>query len=111
MFRRVYGSDQAASSVDSMIDEQTLRPHRYKVGEQMTEFERCFWTEFYEYGSDPELAKSADVTSAHLEAVGQRVKEGMSWEVNLRTTDGLSLRPLGLEGEGTIIRSSRKPLY
>ncbi|HRV82040.1 MAG TPA: hypothetical protein P5218_11410 [Planctomycetota bacterium] len=63
-------------------------------GEAMGELESQLWAEFWEFANNPQHASTLGIRAAHGEAVSIKVREGKSYAISLRASDGLSIRTL-----------------
>ena len=60
----------------------------------MSEFEQKLWTEFWEFANDPVKASEMGIRAAHGEAIAIKVKEGRYYNIELRASGGLSVKPV-----------------
>lgn len=93
LFRRIFSEDQFPSQGTS-LDEIGMRPQAYARGGQMSEFEQRLWSEFWEFANDRKKAEEMGIRAANGEAVSIKVKEGKSYNIELRTSGGLSIQPI-----------------
>jgi hypothetical protein len=93
LFRRVF-SEQQTPSEGFSLDEVGLRPQAYARGGAMTEFERKLWTDFWEFANDPVRASQLGIRAANGEAISIQVRDGMSYQLKLRASGGLSFQPI-----------------
>jgi hypothetical protein len=93
LFRRVYGEYQAP--VDGFsLDTVGGQPHGYEDGPAgPSPFHADLWTRFWDYALEPEVAREAGVRAMHGEAPFIRLAPGRDYEIELRTSEGLILRP------------------
>ncbi len=92
LFRRLYGEFQEPSQ-GYTIDEANARPAAYGDG-PVNEYEREIWTNFWTIANDAQIAAGMGIEAAHGEAVAMRLQPGMKYQVVLRSSDGLTIRPL-----------------
>ena len=60
----------------------------------MSDFERKIWSDFWSFANDPQRAAELGIHAAQQTAVGMRVQPGKIYEVELRTTGDLTIRPV-----------------
>lgn len=89
MFRRIFGEDQAASSMGN-LEQRTTSPSR--DGEPASEFEKKLWDVFWNMMDDPKLQNQFGVRVVQIEAPAVALKAGQVWEVTLDAAGGLNLR-------------------
>jgi hypothetical protein len=93
LFQRIFGEHQNA--VDGVqIDVVGTRPTAYGRGTEMSDFEKKIWDDFWLISNDKQRAAELGIHAAHQTAVGQRVVPGMTYEVELRATGDMSIRPM-----------------
>ena len=63
----------------------------------MSEFEQKIWDDFWEIASNREKAAEIGIRAAHADAPSTRVREGVTYELELRSTGEVTLRPLAEE--------------
>jgi hypothetical protein len=96
LFRRIFGEHQ--EPVDGFqLDTVGSRPTAYSRGTEMSEFERKIWDDFWLIANDPKRASELGIVAAHGTAVGQRVRPGMTYEIELRATGDMTIKPIDLE--------------
>ncbi len=100
LFRRIFSEDQRPTEGYS-LDEIGMRPQAYGRGGQMTEFERNLWKDFWQFANDPEKAAKMGIRAANGEAVSIKVQEGKTYAVELRSSGGLSIKPVESSPTGT----------
>lgn len=98
LFRRIFSEEQFPSQGIS-LDEVGMRPQAYGRGGSMTEFEQQLWAEFWEFANDPEKAAKMGIRAANGEAVSIKVKDGMSYSIELRASGGLSIQPIAVSSQ------------
>lgn len=96
LFRKIFGEDQKASEVPD-IDTIGDRPAVYAQNPEATEFENQLWKDFWKLANDPEAAKSKGIRTAHGEAPNIKMIEGKTYELELRSSGGVSLKPVEVE--------------
>ncbi len=93
LFRRIFGENQTPAEGYS-LDDVGMRPQAYARGSVMSEFERRLWSEFWEFANDPMKAADMGIRAANGEAVSIQVREGMAYNITLRSSGGLSIEPV-----------------
>ncbi len=91
LFRRIF-SEQLRPSEGFPLDQVGMRPQAYARGGTMTEFEKELWANFWQFANDPDKASKMGIRAANGEAVSMKLLEGKSYNVNLRSSDGLSMK-------------------
>ncbi len=89
MFRRVFGEDQAATSVLEM-DRSAAAPS-VEHG-RASAFEQRMWALFWRLMDEPALADRFGVRIAQFEAPAVVVRTGQIWEVTLDAAGGINLK-------------------
>jgi hypothetical protein len=92
LFRRIFGEHQEPKD-GYVLDEVGTRPAAYGKGNQVSEFERKIWSDFWTIANDPDKAESLGIRAAHGEAVSTRLRPGKQYRVVLRSSGGLSISP------------------
>jgi hypothetical protein len=92
LFRRLYGEFQEPVQ-GYTLDEANTRPAVYGHG-PINEYEREIWTNFWTIANDQQLAAGMGIRAAHGEAVSMQLQPGRKYQVLLRASDGLTIRPL-----------------
>lgn len=92
LFRRLYGEYQQPIQ-GYTLDEANTRPAAYGNG-PINEYEREIWSNFWTIANDEQLAAGMGIRAAHGEAVYIQLQPGMKYQVLLRASDGLTIRPL-----------------
>ncbi len=92
LFRRLYGEFQEPSQ-GYTLDETNVRPAAYGEG-PINEYEREIWNNFWNIANDVQLAAGLGIRAAHGEAVSMRLLPDRKYQVVLRASDGLTIRPL-----------------
>ena len=93
LFRRIFGENQ--SPIDGFsLDEVGMRPQAYARGGGMSEFEKAIWKDFWEFANDPRRAADMGIRAANGEAVSVKVREGMKYSLELRSSGGMSISPI-----------------
>lgn len=92
LFRRLFGEQQQPRE-GFPLDAMGARPVAYERGSLMSDFEQRLWENFWDYANDPEKARRAGVRAAHDEAPSIELRPGKTYLIELRASDGLSIRP------------------
>lgn len=100
LFRRLFGEHQEPYQ-GYTLDQVQTRPTVYGRDGLISEFEQQIWTEFWEFASDPVRARDKGIRAAHGQAVSTRLREGQSYRIQLRASDGLTIQPVQIAGQGT----------
>ena len=93
LFRRIFSEKQQPSEGVS-LDEVGMRPQAYGRGGVLTDFEKKLWGEFWEFANDSKKAAEMGIRAANGEAISIQVREGMSYQLKLRSSGGLSFLPV-----------------
>jgi hypothetical protein len=93
LFQRIFGEHQQAAD-GFLLDEVGTRPTAYARGAPMSEFEQGIWNDFWLIANDPERAAQLGIFAAHGSAVSMRVKPGAVYELELRSTGDITIRPV-----------------
>jgi len=92
LFQRIFGEHQQAAE-GFLLDEVGTRPTAYARGTPMSSFEQKIWSDFWLIANDPERAAQMGIYAAHGSAVSMRVKPGAVYELELRSTGDITIRP------------------
>lgn len=93
LFRRIFSEEQSPNE-GVLLDEIGMRPQAYGRGGSISEFEKNLWAEFWEFANDREKADMMGIRAANGEAVSIKVREGKSYNIELRSSGGLSIQPV-----------------
>lgn len=93
LFRRAFSEHQQPSEGFS-LDEVGTRPQAYAHGGAISEFEKELWSQFWEIANNPIKANEMGIRAANGEAISIQVREGMSYNLQLRSSGGLSFQPV-----------------
>lgn len=91
LFRRLFGEHQNPAE-GFPIDPVGQHPRAYSPEEGMPALHRDLWKRFWEYAQDPEVARASGVRALHGEAPFIQLAPGKEYDVELRTSGGLTLR-------------------
>jgi len=93
ILQKIYGEHQ--KPIDGFtIDKEGQRPEAYGLRDEPNDFEEKIWNNFWDIANDPAKASEYGVRAAHEESEGMRVRPGKSYEVEIRSSGGLSIKPL-----------------
>lgn len=92
LFRRLFGENQRPSEGFS-LDPVGSQPLAYRTGGQPSEFEQRFWSRFWDFANDPQMARKEGVRAAHGTAPYIKLRPGKRYRVQLRASDDLSIVP------------------
>jgi hypothetical protein len=91
LFRRIFGESQ--EPIDGFpIDPKGDVPNVYRIEPNPSPFEQQLWAQFWDYATNPELAKEANVRVAQGEAVYVPMKRGEIWTLTLQNNGGLNIK-------------------
>ena len=93
LFQRIFGEHQNAAE-GFHIDTVGTRPTAYGRGTEMSDFEKKIWDDFWLISNDKQRAADLGIHAAHRTAVGQLVRPGMTYEIELRATGDMTIRPI-----------------
>ncbi len=93
LFQRIFGEHQEAAE-GYTLDTVGTRPTAYGRGTEMSEFEKKIWSDFWLISNDRERAAELGIHAAHRTAVGQLLLPGMTYEIELRATGDMTIRPI-----------------
>jgi hypothetical protein len=65
----------------------------------MSEFEQKIWDDFWLIANDPARAGELGIFAAHGAAVSMRVRPGAKYELELRSTGDITIRPIETPAE------------
>jgi len=91
LFKRLYGEYQEPSE-GFVLDSARSRPAAYSNGVEMPQFEREIWERFWDFANDPDKAQRAGIRAAHGEAPFVKLRPGKTYLVELRASDGLTIK-------------------
>jgi hypothetical protein len=75
------------------LDTVGTRPTAYARGTEMSDFERKIWNDFWLIANDSRRAAELGIHAAHGNAVSIRVRPNQTYEIDLRSTGEMSIRP------------------
>jgi multidrug efflux pump subunit AcrA (membrane-fusion protein) len=92
LFQRIFGEFQEPQD-GFAIDAVGSSPTAY-AGEEISEFEKGIWRDFWTIANDPARAAELGIRAAHADAPSIKLRPGGVYELDLRTTGEMTLRPL-----------------
>jgi hypothetical protein len=93
LFQRIFGQHQ--EPIDGFpLDQVGSSPASYARYGEPSQFEARIWADFWNIASNPAKAKELGIRAAHADAPSIRVRKGVTYELELRTTGEFTLRPL-----------------
>jgi hypothetical protein len=92
LFQRIFGEHQQAAE-GFQLDTVGTRPTAYARGTEMSDFESKIWNDFWLIANDRERARALGIHAAHGSAVSMRVEPGKTYEIELRATGDMTIRP------------------
>ena len=93
LFQRVFGEHQEPAK-GFQLDTVGTRPTAYAGKEQMSEFEKRLWNDFWLIANDGPRAKEMGIDAIQGKAVAIRAQPGKSYEIDLRSTGDVRIRPV-----------------
>jgi hypothetical protein len=93
LFQRIFGEHQDPAN-GFLLDTVGTRPTAYARGTEMSDFERKIWNDFWLIANDSQRAAELGIHAAHGSAVSMRVQPGKTYEIELRATGDMTMRPL-----------------
>jgi len=93
LFQRIFGEHQEPVA-GFQLDTVGTRPTAYVRGTEMSDFERKIWKDFWLIANDKRRAAELGIHAAHGSPVSMRVRPGMIYEVQLRATGDMTIRPM-----------------
>jgi hypothetical protein len=100
LFQRIFGEHQQAAE-GFHLDTVGTRPSAYARGTEMSDFERKIWNDFWLIANDNQRAAALGIHAAHGSAVSMRVRPGRSYEIELRATGDMTIRPVDKQDSGS----------
>lgn len=101
LFRRIFGEEQAPNS-GVELDTVGQAPDVYGLGDDRPSdsLHARIWERFWDYANDPDLAVELGIRAIHGEAPFIEARPGKSYWIDLRASDGLSIRPISSGSSG-----------
>jgi len=93
LFQRLFGEYQQPQD-GYQLDTVGSSPTSYARGGKMSKFEQRIWSDFWNIASDRKKAAEIGIRAAHADAPSTRVRKGVVYELELRSTGEFTLRPV-----------------
>jgi hypothetical protein len=93
LFQRIFGEHQEPAK-GFQLDTVGTRPTAYARGTQMSEFEKKIWDDFWLIANDSKRAQDLGIDAIQGKAVAIRAQPGKSYEIELRSTGDMTIRPI-----------------
>ena len=94
LFRRLFGEYQQPSE-GFVLDVAGETPSAYAQSGALSELEQKVWKDFWSIANDSKKARQLGIRAAHGDAPSIKMRKGMSYKIELRASDGLSITPDG----------------
>jgi hypothetical protein len=98
LFQRIFGEHQEPKE-GFVIDQLGTSPASYARYGEASSLEKQIWKDFWTIAANPTRAAELGIRAAHADAPSIRVNEGVTYELELRTTGEFTLRPLADVGD------------
>lgn len=93
LFQRVFGEHQPPVQ-GFQLDTVGTRPTAYARGTENSDFEKKIWDDFWLIANDPKRAADLGIRAANGDAVSIRVRPGKTYEIDLKASGGMTIRPV-----------------
>ena len=93
LFQRIFGEYQQPQD-GFPLDQIGSSPTSYERGGKMSDFEKQIWNDFWEFAGNREKAAEIGIRAAHADAPSTRVKKGVTYQLEMRSTGEFTIRPL-----------------
>ena len=93
LFQRLFGEHQEPAN-GFQLDTVGTRPTAYGRGTEASDFEKKIWDDFWLIANDPAKAGEMGIRGANGDAVSIRVRPGKTYEIDLRTTGDMTIKPV-----------------
>jgi hypothetical protein len=93
LFQRIFGEHQEPVK-GFQLDTVGTRPTAYARGTNESEFEKKIWNDFWLIANDRQKARDMGIDAIQGKAVAIRVQPGKSYEIDLRATGEMAIRPI-----------------
>jgi hypothetical protein len=93
LFQRIFGEHQEPAK-GFQLDTVGTRPTAYARGTKMSDFERKIWDDFWLIANDRPRAKELGIDAIQGKAIAIRAQRGKSYEIELRSTGDITIRPI-----------------
>jgi hypothetical protein len=94
LFRRLFGEYQQPSE-GYLLDKAGQTPTAYAQSGVLSDMEKKIWRDFWSIANDSKRARQLGIRAAHGDAPSIMMRKGMSYKIELRASDGLSITPDG----------------
>lgn len=91
ILQKIYGEHQKPIE-GFTIDKEGERPEAYGLRDTPNDFEQKIWNNFWDIANDPVKAAEYGVRAAQEESEGMRVQPGKQYDVQIRSSDGLTIK-------------------
>ncbi|MAR09407.1 MAG: hypothetical protein CL681_05475 [Blastopirellula sp.] len=92
IFRRLYGDGQEPRGGE-LLDVEGSAPKIYTRGNEMSDFEKRIWNDFWSVANDKAKQEELGIHAAHGLSAHVKAKKGMAYRVELGATGDVSLIP------------------
>jgi hypothetical protein len=96
LFQRIFGEHQEPAN-GFQLDTVGTRPTAYGRGTQVSDFEKKIWDDFWLIANEPKRAEDMGIRAANGDAVSIRVQPGKTYEIDLRSTGDMTIKPVEAE--------------
>lgn len=93
LFQRVFGEHQQPVQ-GFQLDTVGTRPTAYARGTENSDFEKKIWDDFWLIANEPTKAADLGIRAANGDAVSIRVRPGKTYEIDLKASGGMTIRPV-----------------
>lgn len=93
LFQRIFGEHQEPAK-GFQLDTVGTQPTAYSRGSQMSKFEKDIWDDFWLIANDNKRAQELGIDAIQGKAVAIRALPGKSYEIKLRSTGDITIRPI-----------------
>ncbi len=93
LFQRIFGEHQEPVK-GFQLDTIGTRPTAYARGNKMSDFEKKIWDDFWLIANDRKRAEELGIDALQGKAVAIRVQPGKTYEIELRSTGDMTIRPV-----------------
>lgn len=94
LFHRLFGEYQQPNE-GYLLDKAGQTPTAYAQSGVLSDMEKKIWRDFWSIANDPKRARQLGIRAAHGDAPSIKMRKGMSYKIELRASDGLSITPDG----------------
>jgi hypothetical protein len=93
LFQRIFGEHQEPAK-GFQLDTVGTQPTAYSRGTPMSKFEKDIWDDFWLIANDNKRAQELGIDAIQGKAVAIRAMPGTSYEIKLRSTGDITIRPI-----------------